>query len=388
MSGRVLVRIALALVVAATLLPLRSAMAQLRNHNAFPGGPPAEVLSPGFSQNSVHDPFSPNYNALLPSNTGWRNFGSGATFGNSFFSGVTFSTGGFFYGGYNPYYWPYSYGYGYPYYPRPFYGAVAPWVAPVVVPAAPVQFPQVAVPAVNNPAVGGFGVLAPENPAEKARNKPRPSTADAKARAQRQIELGDASFSRQSFMDASQHYRTASTVAADVPDGFFRQGFALFALGRYDQAAKMFRKALEMDPEWPETGFQLASLYGDNQLSKGAHLDALVQAVTKGQNADLLFLLGLVLFADDEPARARPYLVRARDLNIGADAHIDAFLKLIDKPAVQVAAPAGKGAAPAEQPAPRAVPIAAGKPAVDGERSAPVAPKPQPRPAKPGSVDL
>jgi tetratricopeptide (TPR) repeat protein len=352
-------------------------LAQLHHRSGLPS---ADALSPGFSQNSVHDPSSPNYNALLPSNTGWRAFGGGASFGNSFYGGAAYGTGGLFYSFNYPYYPPYGYGYGYgyPYYPRPFYGGVAPWVAPLAAPVVAPAQPMIGA-GIGNGGVGGFGVLAPEAPAEKVRNKPRASTAEGKARAQKQIELGDASFARQSYLDATQHYRSAASAAADLAAPLFRQGFSLFALGRYDAAAKMFRKALEMDPDWPTSGFRLASLYGDNQLSKGAHLDALAQAVTKGQNSDLLFLLGLVLFADDESERARPFLVRARDLNVGDAAHIDAFLNRIEKPAVQVAGPADKGVKGA--PGARAIPVAAEKP--------PAAPKPPAvRPAKPGSVDL
>jgi tetratricopeptide (TPR) repeat protein len=387
MSRSVLVRIAIVVSCTATVcvseLFCGAALGQ-NNHNRFgPGGPSADVLSPGFSQNSVHDPFSSKYNPLLPSNTGIRTFSAGVTYGNAFYGS------GFFYGNYYPYYNPYGYGYGYPYYyPRRFYGGVAPWVAPIVVPVVPVQVPQVNFPVVGNNAVGGFGELAPAEPAERVRNKPRASTAEAKARAAKQIELGDASFSRQSFLDATQHYRSAASAAADLADPLFRQGFSLFALGRFDAAAKMFRKALEMDPDWAASGFRLASLYGDNQLAKGAHLDALAQTVTKGQNSDLLFLLGLVLFADQEPDRARPFLARARDLNVGDAAHISGFLKQIDSRPAQIAGPADPAGAPAA-PAARAVPIAAGKPVNDVERATPAEPKPIPsRPAKPGSVDL
>jgi len=389
MSRRVLVRIALAISCAATFflsgLHCGEAFAQINRSRVGPGGPTADALSPGFSQNSVHDPFSPKYNALLPSNTGVRTFSTGGTYGNTFYGS------GFFYGNYYPYYNPYAYGYGYPYYPRRFYGGVVPWAAPIIVPVAPVQFPQVNFPVVNinnNNPVGGFGELAPADAADKARNKPRASTAEAKARATKQIELGDGSFARQSYLDATQHYRSAASAAADLADPLFRQGFSLFALGRYDAAAKMFRKALEMDPNWAASGFRLASLYGDNQLSKGAHLDALAQAVTKGQNSDLLFLLGLVLFADEEPDRARPFLLRARDLNVGDAGHIAGFLKQIDSRPAQVAGPAEPVAAPAVPPA-NAVPIAAGKPVADADRGQPAEPKPTPaRPAKPGSVDL
>jgi len=347
--------------------------------------------SPGFSQNSVHNPFSHNYNALLPGNTGWR----GRSFygGGSFYNGFAFGTGGF-YGGY---YSPYGYGYGYPYYP-------AVTVSPLFVPAE-VNYGPLAVQrfmglnaglaplgadmaplaplAPLPPVAGGFGVLANDPPEEKVRNKPRASTAEAKTRAQRQIELGDASFSRQSFLDATQHYRTAAVTAQDIPEPLFRQGFSLFALGRYDQAAKMFRKALELDPNWPTSGFRLSTLYGDNQLSKGGHLDALAQAVTKGQNSDLLFLMGVVLYADGEPGRAEPFFLRARDLNVGDGAHLAGFLKQIEKQAEQVAAPAGALQNPV---APEQPPIA-----IDARRPAPLAPPPKAepaRPAKPGSVDL
>jgi hypothetical protein len=178
------------------------------------------------------------------------------------------------------------------------------------------------------PLGGGFGLLAPnQNPAPAA---VRASNDEAKARAGRFLQRGNDQFRKQQFTTALGLYKQASTAAPDVAANYFRQGLALIALGRYEQAAKALKKGLSLDPDWPRSNFRLDDLYGDNRVVKAAHREALAQdATAQPDDSDLLFLLGVVLYFDGQPDRARPFFQRAGDLRPADRAHIGAFLKML-----------------------------------------------------------
>src|SRR5262249_22044959 len=137
---------------------------------------------------------------------------------------------------------------------------------PPVVPQQPAQ------PAAQN---AGFGMLAPDPPPARAVAKPRATNADARARSQRFIVLGDGYFAKQAYSDASQRYKLAAQAAPDMADGFLRQGLAHIALGHYETAARNLKRGLLLKPDWAATDFQLSTLYADNALAKAAHLEAL-----------------------------------------------------------------------------------------------------------------
>lgn len=271
--------------------------------------------------------------------------------------------------GYGPRVGPYGYGYGYGGYS---YGG---WLPPIVLPAetlygpqavkrflglddppVPVVFnanvpaiapaamlpgvgaPGFGVPAAGNAAQGGFGQLAPGNFDPPLRNKIRASNAETRARSRKYITFGDEHFSKQRYADANQRYRQAADAAPDLGEGFFRQAFALAALGRYDTAVKAVKRGLEVTPDWPRTGFRLDVLYVDNQLAKTAHFEAMAKAAAAdANNADLLYLLGVYLHFDGHAGRARPFFLRARDLGFD-EAYLAGFLKAL--PAPPAAAPA------------------------------------------------
>ena len=70
-------------------------------------------------------------------------------------------------------------------------------------------------------------------------------------------------------------------------------------------------------------------LYADNELEKTAHLGALAQAAADEPNdADLLFLPGVLFHFDGEPDRAAPLLQRATRLSGGDPARLRGFTEL------------------------------------------------------------
>jgi Tfp pilus assembly protein PilF len=216
-------------------------------------------------------------------------------------------------------------GYPYPAYPYPYYlgingGVFGPYVAPpLYLPAEalygpqairrfmgvdPLVVPQPAPQVVVVPQAGGAG--AGRDPAA------RPSNAEARGRAWRFIEFGDAQFAQQNFHGALQRYKSASEAAMDVADAWLRQAIAQAAMGRTSQAAAALRRALALNPRLGDLEFRLDDLYRDNQVAKAAHLDRAAQAAAdRPDDADALLVFGLLLYFDGQAAHARPVLAKA-----------------------------------------------------------------------------
>lgn len=245
------------------------------------------------------------------------------------------------YGGYRHYYYPPYYGYEpyYPYYayPYPAYGWAYPYPPPLHIPAETLYGMQ--------PLKRFFGVDQP-NPAVNPRiivlNRDDDDEADEQVERstnQRSLNLGwrfigfgDAHFGNQKYADAYQRYKRAAEAAPNLGAAYFRQGYALVALGNYEQAAKVLKRGLELDPEWPNSDFRNDELYGSNQAAKTAQLDALAQAATDNPNdADLLFLVGVFLHFDGQRDRAAPFFQRAARLAAGSNAHLREFMARVER---------------------------------------------------------
>lgn len=231
------------------------------------------------------------------------------------------------------YAYPYRYGYPYPLDPYwnggwsfdPYWGPPPPLFLPAETlygPEAVKRFmgaDQVAPPS------GGYGVDL-----GRARAVPQPARAtspQARQLAERFIEFGDNHFQAQRYASALSRYKKAAEAAPGEADALFRQGFALAALGRYDLAANALRRGLAINPDWPDAGFRIHRLYGGDRVAKQAHLDSLAQEATDHPDeADLLFLVGVVLHCDGQPGRAKPFLERALQLT-DEPAAVRAFLE-------------------------------------------------------------
>src|SRR5208283_4723238 len=116
------------------------------------------------------------------------------------------------------------------------------------------------------------------------------------------ITFGDAHFGDQKYNDALDRYRRAARECPTLSDAWFREGFALAALARYDQAAKAMRRGLEEKPDWTDNNFRLNELYGTDPTEKRATLDKMIQAAEdQPNNADLAYVLGVHLYCDGKP---------------------------------------------------------------------------------------
>ncbi len=274
----------------------------------------------------VHGP------SQLPAHGGHPGWGHGGTRYHGH------SRHGRFYGGYS---YPYSYGYNIYAYPSPYdsyYGFS--YSAPLYLPAETLYGPGSVQRFMG--VDGGVYRRSPDvfrPPADPVvREFPR-ADPDAKApvrranqravdRAVKVMEIGDDHFSHQKYASANMRYREAARTAPDMAEAFFRQGFANLAQGMYESAARVFRRGLELDPDWPNAEFRVDDLYGDNRLAKAAHLDALAAAATeRPDDAELMFLVGVFLHFDGQPKRAAAFFERAVKLAPDDIEHVKSFLK-------------------------------------------------------------
>jgi len=266
---------------------------------------------------------------------GW-NGGLGGWGSNSFFSsnatvlgygsGLTF--GGF---GYSPYLPGYNFNSfniynGYPYAANGIWGPYSNY-GPLYLPAnqlfGPQTLPGWSPPqALNNPVAPAFGQAnqgAPQpvaQPAAQEQPKPRvPSNDEALKRAFKFLDFGDQLFAQQKFLEAYLRYQSAASAAPDLSDAYFRRGFALLALGHYDRAAEAMRRGVTLNREWSKSPFRLDDLYADNRVAKQAHQEQLARTLEKEpENANAMFLLGVMLYFDDQQERSRPFLQKALQL--------------------------------------------------------------------------
>ena len=153
---------------------------------------------------------------------------------------------------------------------------------------------------------------SPRTPTVRPRHHLEMSSPEARARAARQIELGDEAFARQQYAQAMGRYRNAIKAAPDRGEAQFRLAQAYLATGKFAQAADAIARGLRFDPSWPESGFNVQQFYAGNEAARLAHLERLAETARDDfDNPVLLFLLGYQLYFSHEPERALPFFERA-----------------------------------------------------------------------------
>ena len=102
-------------------------------------------------------------------------------------------------------------------------------------------------------------------------------------------------------------YKKAAQFRPAIADARFRQGFTLATMGRYDEAIKVIKAGMEINPDWPTFRFRLAELYGGDAAAKKANLDVMAKAAENAPtNGDLALLLAIHYNFDDRQAEAKP----------------------------------------------------------------------------------
>jgi tetratricopeptide (TPR) repeat protein len=169
-------------------------------------------------------------------------------------------------------------------------------------------------------------LAAPEPPQPEPADR-RATNAESTALGRKFIGYGDAWFAKGKYLEANARYRDAARSAPQLADAYFRQGFALVAMGSYAQAVKAVQRGLAIDPRWPDSPFQLDDLYGPNAAAKDAHRTALVRAAREQSgDADVAFLLGVYFHFDHHADLAAKWFDRAARLLGNHSRHVELFL--------------------------------------------------------------
>lgn len=173
------------------------------------------------------------------------------------------------------------------------------------------------------PATAPAPAPAPSTPGSTRGTTPRSdlvlrvSTGDGLAKARRLVEEGDVLFRRQQFHAALQKYKQAASAAPELAEVHWRQGHALVAVGEYERAASVLKRALALADDLERSGFRLGALYGSAVATKEMHLERLAEWTLAHQHSpDGYFLIGLTLWYDGEVERAVKFLRRAGDLSL------------------------------------------------------------------------
>lgn len=255
-------------------------------------------------------------------------FGGGVSYNTSYYNNTSYWGG--------PGYWYAPAGFfGYPRYGYGFYGGYGPFVLPpLVMPSQALFGPQPVQQMMGlgfnagggNVGAGQAAAGQPDAAAPARPRKQRVSNAEAKARAGKFIDFGDALFAKQQFRQALERYKLAAQQAPDMAEIYLREGIAMVAAGQYESAGKAFRRGLKL-PDWNVAGVGLDQLYGADHAAKEAHLEALAMAVRGAQHdANLLFVLGMELLLAGEANRAEAFFARSAQLGGNDDHLLDGFL--------------------------------------------------------------
>lgn len=158
----------------------------------------------------------------------------------------------------------------------------------------------------------------------------RPVSASSRAGRERSLLAqaeGDRWLREGQHVKAYLRYLEAQREAEDRAEVYFRQAFALVAMGRYSHAVMRLKRGLQVDPAYPRTGATLDTVYGIENLEQKVDY---LRRVTDWANADArdpdrLFLMGVMLHFDED-SRANEFFSAAWKLS-GSGDHLKAFLK-------------------------------------------------------------
>lgn len=155
-----------------------------------------------------------------------------------------------------------------------------------------------------------------------------PSSPEATLRSIRTQAMGDEMFRQRDFLKALKYYERSARQASDRAEPHFLQGYTFVAIHRYPQAAKAFKRGLQLDPDWPRTGKPLTELFGDDSKLGVTRLKERVMTWVREdiRDPDRLFVLGILLHFDGDRDNAGELFQTALRLS-GGGSHLTAFLE-------------------------------------------------------------
>ncbi len=130
---------------------------------------------------------------------------------------------------------------------------------------------------------------------------------------------GDDLLRRAEYLAAVGKYRQAAQAAPDLPEPRLRMGIALAAMGELSQGVVQLKRGLLLDPEWPKHGPGLEELFGpNNEIARVTLLGRASGWVRQDiRDPDRLFLLGVLLYFNEDMEPARKFFETAMELTEG-----------------------------------------------------------------------
>ncbi len=175
----------------------------------------------------------------------------------------------------------------------------------------------------NNPGVAANPVVVAQ--AQAPAVPPKLSNPTVRARAWKFVEYGDRHFKKGNYRKAAERYRKAESQAPDIPDVYFRQGFAELGVGRYAEAVVAMQEGLELNPDWPNSGFVLEELYPSPEAKRDVFRELHAHLEDHPHDADALYLLSVLRHFDGQAEAAEVGFRRVVQLT-GLGHHAQPFL--------------------------------------------------------------
>jgi tetratricopeptide (TPR) repeat protein len=150
---------------------------------------------------------------------------------------------------------------------------------------------------------------------------------DKKTEAARLIKLGKEAFADEEHGRAAERFQQAGRMQPDNAEALFLLAQAQFALGKYREAVASIYAGMKLQPDWPNSTFDLRGLYANNPPELIEQLNSLRQAVEANpQEPALLFLYGYQLWFLGRQDEAKAFFRKAKPM-VADPKPIDQFLQ-------------------------------------------------------------
>ena len=131
---------------------------------------------------------------------------------------------------------------------------------------------------------------------------------------QQAMAAGHFEFADGRYGAAMRQFLLAASVSQGDPASRICAAHAYFALGDFETAVRLLRRAFELQPKWPHLPMDIRGAYG-KRADFATHLTALHSALERDTgNPDLWFLLGYCCYYSNQMGRAAEALGNAAKL--------------------------------------------------------------------------
>lgn len=147
----------------------------------------------------------------------------------------------------------------------------------------------------------------------------------------RLMAAGDDAFRAGRYKEALARYEESAERTPSLAEAEFRQGHALVALGRFEEANLAFRRGIGMGGDPSRGGFRLSEIYG-SKADEAVHVEALAANILERKDrASGYFLLGMTLHYSTDAAQAGKFFQKAAALSTDAS-YLASYVPAAAKP--------------------------------------------------------